>query len=76
MAARSTDQKRRRVEQHLLKQLGDGPLFVKSKFLADDLDLSTREIGSALGRIAECSDRLDVRKWSYTSATTWRVERC
>lgn len=74
--ALSTDQKRHRVEQYLLDRAGNGPLFVKSKFLADDLALSTREIGWAIGRIAEDSNRLDVRKWSYTSATTWRVSRC
>jgi hypothetical protein len=74
MSSQTTAQKRRRVEQHLLDRIEEGPLFVKSKFLAEDLALSTREIGAALGRLAEDSTRLDVQKWSYTNATTWRVE--
>lgn len=76
MSSPTTDQKRHRVEQYLLDQLGEDPLFVKSKFLSEDLELSTREIGSALGRIADNSDRVEVQKWSYTSATTWRVDPC
>jgi hypothetical protein len=74
MSSPSTRQKRRRVEQHLLDRIEDGPLFVKSKFLAEDLALSTREIGAALGRLGEESARLDVQQWAYTSATTWRIE--
>lgn len=74
MSSPTTDQKRRRVEEHLLDRLEDGPLFVKSRFLAEEVALSTREIGAALGRLAEDSARLEIQKWSYTSATTWRVE--
>lgn len=74
MSAHTTTQKRRHVEQYLLELSDDGPVFVKSKFVADDLPLSSREVGTAIGRLQSDSDRLDVEKWSYTNATTWRVE--
>lgn len=75
MASLSTEQKRVRVEEYLYERAADGPVFVKSKFIAEDVDLSAREIGASLGKLDEKSARLDVQKWSYTSATTWRVER-
>ncbi|QSG06419.1 DUF7123 family protein [Halapricum desulfuricans] len=72
--SQATADKRRRVETHLRERVGKEPIYVKSKFLAEELDLSPKEIGSVLGRIAESSSELLVEKWSYTNATTWRVE--
>ncbi|MFB6189021.1 MAG: hypothetical protein ABEI57_03985 [Halapricum sp.] len=71
----ATAEKYRRVESHLSQRVQDGPAYVKSKFLAEEIDLSAKEIGSVLGRLAETSSELSVEKWSYTNATTWRVER-
>ena len=70
----STEQKRRHVERYLRAKADDGPVFVKSKFMAEELPLSAREIGSVLGKIEQADTTLQVEKWSYTSATTWRVE--
>jgi len=66
--------KRRRVQRHLEQRIGDEPIYVKSKFLAAKLDLSPQEIGSVLGQLADSSAELIVEKWSYTNATTWRVD--
>ncbi|MEF8882662.1 MAG: hypothetical protein V5A34_09095 [Halapricum sp.] len=75
MSSRATARKRRRVETHLDDRIDEGPVYVKSKFLADELELSANEIGAVLGRIDESSSELSVERWSYTNATTWRVER-
>jgi hypothetical protein len=75
MSSQATARKRRRVEMHLDDRIGEGPVYVKSKFLADELELSANEIGAVLGRIDESSSELSVERWSYTNATTWRVER-
>jgi hypothetical protein len=75
MASLSTAEKQHRVEQHLLDQLEKGPLFVKSKFIASDVALSTREVGAALGRLADESEELTVSKWAYTGSTTWRIDQ-
>lgn len=75
MTARSTDRKCRSVEQYLLDRTADGPAFVKSKFIAEEMELSAREIGASLGKLDERSSRLEIERWSYTNATTWRVER-
>lgn len=75
MSSQATARKRRRVEMHLDDRVDEGPVYVKSKFLADELELSANEIGAVLGRIDESSSELSVERWSYTNATTWRVER-
>lgn len=74
MVTSDTDSKRRRVEAHLRRRVEDGPVYVKSKFLAEDLDLSPKEIGNVLGTLAADSTKLSIERWSYTNATTWRVE--
>jgi hypothetical protein len=75
MATAKTDRKRRQVAAYLRDRVDDGPLYVKSKFLAEEIDLSAKEIGCVLGRLAETGSDLSVEKWSYTNATTWRIER-
>jgi hypothetical protein len=75
MATAKTDRKRRQVTSHLRERVDDGPLYVKSKFLAEEVDLSAKEIGCVLGRLEDASADLSVEKWSYTNATTWRIER-
>jgi len=75
MASAATDRKRRRVAAHLRERAAEEPVYVKSKFLAEEIDLSAKEIGSVLGQLAESSSELAIEKWSYTNATTWRVER-
>jgi len=77
MSTAATERKQRRIREYLLDRTADGPAFVKSKFLAEELhdDLNAKEIGTALGRLAEEADDLDVERWSYTNATTWRVSR-
>jgi hypothetical protein len=42
--------------------------------MSDDLDMSSREIGTNMLRLSERCDRLSIEKWSYASATTWKVE--
>ncbi|RQG98752.1 DUF7123 family protein [Natrarchaeobius oligotrophus] len=55
----------------LERQSGD--LYVKGKFIANDVDLSPKEIGALMVQLQGAVDDLEIEKWSYTSATTWRV---
>lgn len=50
-----------------------GDLYVKSKFISDDVGLSPKEIGALMGHIGDGVLGLHIEQWSYTSATTWRV---
>jgi hypothetical protein len=50
-----------------------GELYFKSKFIADDVGLSSKEIGALMVGLQETTTDLEIEKWSYTSATTWRI---
>ena len=71
----STDTKEERLRRFLLDKAQDGELYFKSKFIADEVGLSPKEIGALMVKLRESATELDIEKWSYTSATTWRVSR-
>ncbi len=50
-----------------------GELYVKSKFIADDVELSPKEIGALMVQLQDAVQGIEIEKWSYTSATTWRI---
>ncbi|MFC7130956.1 DUF7123 family protein [Haloferax chudinovii] len=72
----STDSssKEDRLKQYLLDRAKDGEMYFKSKFIADDVGLSPKEIGALMVKLRNSATELTIEKWSYTSATTWRVE--
>ncbi|WP_138006780.1 DUF7123 family protein [Halalkalirubrum salinum] len=59
---------------YLRERAQDGELYFKSKFIADDVGLSAKEIGALIVKLQDSAPDLTIEKWSYTSATTWRVE--
>ena len=63
-----------RLKSFLKEKASDGEMYFKSKFIADEVGLSPKEIGALMVKLKESATDLEVEKWSYTSATTWRVE--
>ena len=70
----SPSDKEDRLKDYLRERVEDGELYFKGKFIADDVGLSPKEIGALMVKLSESASDLEVEKWSYTSATTWRVE--
>ena len=72
----STDDrsKEERLKAYLTQKAEEGEVYFKSKFIADEVELSPKEIGALMVNLKESAKELDIEKWSYTSATTWRVE--
>ena len=72
----STDDpsKEERLAAFLREKAEDGELYFKSKFIADEVGLSSKEIGALMVKLRESACGLSIEKWSYTSATTWRIE--
>jgi hypothetical protein len=66
--------KEARLKSYLSEKAADGELYFKSKFIADEVGLSPKEIGALMVKLSKSASDLEVEKWSYTSATTWRVE--
>lgn len=50
-----------------------GEVYMKSKFISDDIDLSSKEIGALMHQLKNANTQLSIEEWSYTSATTWRI---
>ena len=63
-----------RLKQYLVTKAQDGELYFKSKFIADEVGLSPKEIGALMVKLRDSAPELNIEKWSYTSATTWRIE--
>jgi hypothetical protein len=69
----SPDDKATRLERYLRERASDGEVYFKSKFIADEVELSPKEIGALMVQLRESASAIEIEKWSYTSATTWRV---
>ena len=50
-----------------------GGRFFKAKYIAKDLGLSSKEVGTNLAILSEICDELDISRWSYSNSTTWMV---
>lgn len=70
----STEAKTELLMEYLRTRVETGNLYFKSKFIAAEVGLSPKEIGALLARIRnDSSTDIQIEKWSYTSATTWRL---
>ncbi len=74
-ASTETRSKEERLAAYLRERAEAGDMYFKSKFIADDVDLSSKEIGALIVKLQESVEDLSIERWSYTGATTWRVER-
>ncbi|MFB6153861.1 MAG: hypothetical protein ABEJ27_06370 [Halodesulfurarchaeum sp.] len=68
------ESKEARLKSYLREKAEDGELYFKSKFIADEVGLSPKEIGALMVKLKNSASDLEIEKWSYTSATTWRVQ--
>lgn len=70
-----SDGNERRLRRYLRERTEDGEYYFKSKFVADDLDMTPSQIGTLVDRLQGSATGLDIERWAYTNATTWRVTR-
>jgi len=70
----SSQSKEQRLKQFLSRKAEDGEMYFKSKFISEEVGLSPKEIGALMVKLRDSAVDLEIEKWSYTSATTWRVE--
>lgn len=69
----TTARKRDRLERYLRRRARDGEFYFKSKYITDDVGLSTKEIGALLPDLQRSATRFELEEWGYANATTWRV---
>ena len=73
-SADETRSKEDRLRSYLKRKADEGEMYFKSKFIADEIGLSSKEIGALMVKLKDSTVDLEIEKWSYTSATTWRVQ--
>ncbi|MFW6321955.1 MAG: DUF7123 family protein [Halohasta sp.] len=64
--------KQRRILAYLRERAADQTYF-KSRLIADDLDMSAKEVGANMTPLVEGDVDLSIEKWGYSSGTTWMV---
>ena len=73
-SAADPSSKEERLAAYLRERASGGDMYFKSKVIADDVDLSSKEIGALIVKLQDSLEDLSIERWSYTGATTWRVE--
>jgi hypothetical protein len=71
-AGTALSEKQHRILEYLRENAEDQTYF-KSRLIADNLDLSAKEVGTNMTAIADGEFDISVEKWGYSSSTTWMV---
>lgn len=72
-AGLTTARKRDRLRRYLRRRATGGEFYFKSKHIADEVGLSTKEIGALLPDLSHSATTFELEEWGYANATTWRV---
>jgi len=64
----------KKILDYLRNGTNNGGKFFKAKYIAKDLDLSSKEVGTNLAILSEMCDDLEISRWSYSNSTTWMVK--
>ncbi len=68
------NEKQKQIYRYLRDKAGSGKKFFKSKYMKEELDMSSKEIGLNILELQSKVKDLEIEKWSYTKGTTWKVE--
>jgi predicted ArsR family transcriptional regulator len=67
-----TDEERR-ILAYLRESVSRGERYFRSKNIAEQLGLSSKQVGVRLPELAEKSEEVDIEKWGRSKSTTWKV---
>lgn len=67
------DDANERILDYLRERAAGGKRYFRSKHVADALDMTAKQVGARLPRLAEESEDVDIEKWGRARSTTWRV---
>lgn len=68
------DEIARTIEDYLVDVVNDGFGYFKSKEIAADTELGTKQVAAVLPTIDNESDAVTVEQWARTKSVTWLVE--
>ena len=62
-----------KIVHYLQSGITVGKHYFKSKYIAKDLGLSPKEVGTNMAILADICKDLNIIRWSYSNSTTWMV---
>ena len=63
-----------RLRTYLQRRIDDdGTFYTKSRKIAEEIELSPKEIGAAMNQLYRTTQQPQIEKWGYTNGTTWRI---
>ncbi len=68
------NESQRVILSYLIQGLNEGKRFFKSKYIARDLGLSPKEVGTNLKILSDVYPYLSIERWGYSKSTTWKIE--
>ncbi len=75
MSARSPEMLQKHITDYLKMCLEDGSTYVKSRHIADELDVSVKRVGAAMASLEANTDQFAITRWGGSSdGITWCVE--
>ncbi|MDY6775972.1 MAG: hypothetical protein SV253_07860 [Halobacteria archaeon] len=72
-AKRRLNDDQKAILEYLKEVSEDGVVFLKSKEISREIDISPKKVGTNISRISD-SEEVSIEKWSDSNATTWKVE--
>ncbi|MHC3439751.1 DUF7123 family protein [Natrialbaceae archaeon A-gly3] len=72
MAPADLSSKQHRILQYLREKAATKTYF-KSRLIAEDLEMTAKEVGSNITALQEGDYDVEIEKWGYSSSTTWKV---
>lgn len=58
---------------YLKNTVKPGANFFKSKYIAKDTGLSSKEVGTNMALLAEMCHEFKIERYSYSNSTTWLI---
>jgi hypothetical protein len=62
-----------RLLEYLENRVKAGKTFFKSKYIARETGMSSKEVGTNMGILAEACTKFSIQRYSYSNSTTWLI---
>jgi DNA-binding Lrp family transcriptional regulator len=63
----------REILEYLRDSVSRGQSYFRAKNIADQIGLSSKQVGARLPKLDDESDDIEIEKWGRARSTTWRV---
>ena len=63
----------RQILEYLRNSVSRGESYFRSKNIAKQLGLTSKQVGARLPKLAEETEEVEIEKWGRARSTTWRV---